>query len=152
VKRREWLKFAALASLAPVLLASLLARAALAQSVYPDKPVRIVVDSAVGSANDATARILADKLGQIWNQQVVIFNQPGAGGGISARVAAQAPPDGYTLYMPATSVFLALPGGRASRRICRSNCCATLRRSALFCSSRSSSPHRQWPASIPFPN
>lgn len=111
MKRREWLKFAALASLAPVLLASLLARAALAQSVYPDKPVRIVVDSAVGSANDATARILADKLGQIWNQQVVIFNQPGAGGGISARVAAQAPPDGYTLYMPATSVFLALPGG-----------------------------------------
>ena len=38
------------------------------------------------------------------------MNQPGAGGSISARVAATAPPDGYTLYMPATSVFLALPG------------------------------------------
>lgn len=78
---------------------------------FPSKPVRIVVDSAAGSANDATARILADKLGQIWNQQVLTLNQPGAGGGISARVAATSPADGYTLYMPATSPFLALPGG-----------------------------------------
>src|SRR6185437_853456 len=82
-----------------------------AQAAYPDKPVRIVVDSAVGSANDFTARTLADKLGKLWGQQVVIFNQPGAGGGISARVAASAPADGYTLYQPATSVFLALHGG-----------------------------------------
>jgi tripartite-type tricarboxylate transporter receptor subunit TctC len=109
VTKRNWIKLAALTVFA--VLAASLARGASAQSAYPDKPVRIVVDSAVGSANDATARILADKLGQIWNQQVIIFNQPGAGGGISARVAAQAPPDGYTLYMPATSVFLALPGG-----------------------------------------
>ena len=83
---------------------------ALAQSEYPDKPVRIVIDSAAGSANDATARILADKLSQLWRQQVVILNQPGAGGSISTRVAATAPADGYTLYMPATSPFLALPG------------------------------------------
>jgi Uncharacterized protein conserved in bacteria len=41
---------------------------------------------------------------------VLTVNQPGAGGGISARVASQAAPDGYTLYMPATSPFLALPG------------------------------------------
>jgi tripartite-type tricarboxylate transporter receptor subunit TctC len=99
-----------LAALAPLSSRWWLAHA-MAQSGYPDRPVRIVVDSAVGSANDATARILADKLGQIWNQQVVIVNQPGAGGAISARAAQQAAPDGYTLYMPATSVFLALPGG-----------------------------------------
>jgi len=78
---------------------------------YPAKPVRLVVDSAAGSANDATARILADKLGKIWNQQVLTLNQPGAGGSLSARVAATSPADGYTLYMPATSPFLALPGG-----------------------------------------
>jgi tripartite-type tricarboxylate transporter receptor subunit TctC len=83
---------------------------ALAQSDYPNKPVRIVVDSAAGSANDATARILGDRLSRIWNQQVLTLNQPGAGGGISARVASQSPNDGYTLYMPATSPFLALPG------------------------------------------
>jgi tripartite-type tricarboxylate transporter receptor subunit TctC len=83
---------------------------ALAQSDYPNRPVRIVLDSAAGSANDATARVLADKLGRIWSQQVVTVNQPGAGGGISARVAAAATADGYTLYLPATSPFLALPG------------------------------------------
>ena len=42
---------------------------------------------------------------------MVTLNQPGAGGGISAKVASQSPADGYTLYMPSTSVFLALPGG-----------------------------------------
>ena len=108
MKRRDLLK---LACLAPVGLSPLSSRRALAQADYPTKPVRIVVDSAVGSANDASARILADKLGQIWNQQVVILNQPGAGGGISARVAATSPNDGYNLYLPATSPFLALPGG-----------------------------------------
>ena len=83
---------------------------ALAQSDYPNKPVRIVVDSAAGSANDVALRILADKLSKIWNQQVLTLNHPGAGGGISARVASEAPNDGYTLYMPATSPFLSLAG------------------------------------------
>ena len=78
---------------------------------YPSKPVRVIVDSAAGSANDATARILADKLSRIWNQQVLTVNQPGAGGSISARGASTSPADGYTLYLPATSPFLALPGG-----------------------------------------
>src|SRR5215212_8985647 len=82
-----------------------------AQSDYPNKPVRIVVDSAAGSANDATSRMLADKLSKIWNQHVLTLNQPGAGGGIAARVASQSPNDGYTLYLPSTSTFLALPGG-----------------------------------------
>ena len=84
---------------------------AAAQSDYPNKPVRMIVDSAAGSANDATSRILADKLSQIWGQQVVTLNQPGAGGGIAARVASQSPNDGYTVYLPSTSTFLALPGG-----------------------------------------
>jgi tripartite-type tricarboxylate transporter receptor subunit TctC len=81
-----------------------------AQSDYPNKTVRIVIDSAAGSANDATSRIIADKLSRMWGQQVLTLNQPGAGGGISARVASESPNDGSTLYMPATSPFLALPG------------------------------------------
>jgi len=99
----HWLAIASLAL-------ALMVGNAHAQSDYPNKAVRIVVDSAAGSANDAALRILGDKLSKIWNQQVVTLNQPGAGGGISARVASEAPPDGYTLYMPATSPFLALPG------------------------------------------
>ena len=109
--RRVVLILGACALLACVGSGNLMVASALAEDVWPDRPVRIIVDSAVGSANDFTARTLADRLGRVWNQQVVILNQPGAGGGISARAAAAAPADGYTLYLPATSVFLALPGG-----------------------------------------
>jgi tripartite-type tricarboxylate transporter receptor subunit TctC len=94
-----------------IALALVASGSAHAQSDYPNKPVRIVVDSAAGSANDATSRLLADKLSQIWGQPVLTLNQPGAGGGIAARVASQSPNDGYTLYLPSTSTFLALPGG-----------------------------------------
>lgn len=97
-------------TIASLLLSTLAAVPASAQSDYPNKPVRIIVDSAAGSANDAALRILGDKLSKIWNQQVLTLNQPGAGGGISARVASEAPNDGYTLYMPATSPFLSLHG------------------------------------------
>lgn len=77
---------------------------------YPNKPVRIISDSAPGSANDVTTRLLADELGRMWKTQVITVNQPGAGGGIAARAASAAPADGYTLFMPAASVFLALKG------------------------------------------
>ncbi len=77
---------------------------------YPTKPVRIISDSAPGSAIDITLRIIAEGLNQQWNQQVVVENRPGAGGAISAKAAAEAVPDGYTLYAPALSVFLAIPG------------------------------------------
>ena len=82
-----------------------------AQSDYPNNTVRIVVDSAAGCANDSTSRVIGDALSKKWGHPVVTMNQPGAGGGISAKVASQSPPDGYTLYMPSTSAFLALPGG-----------------------------------------
>jgi tripartite-type tricarboxylate transporter receptor subunit TctC len=104
IARWRWMTIASL------LLSIAAGNDARAQAYYPNQLVRIVVDSAAGSANDATARILADKLSRIWGQQVLTLNQPGAGGGISARVASQSPADGYTLYLPATSPFLALPG------------------------------------------
>jgi len=111
MKRRDLLAIGSLALLARFSSAGL-AGEAHAQSAYPNRPVRMVLDSAVGSANDVMGRILGDKLGQNWGQQVIILNHPGAGGGISARVAASAPADGYTLYIAATSTFLALHGGR----------------------------------------
>ena len=77
---------------------------------YPGKPVRFISDSAPGSSPDVGLRILAEGLAQLWGQQTVVVNQPGASGAISARVAAEATPDGYTLYAPALSTFLTLPG------------------------------------------
>src|SRR5262245_8630136 len=97
-------------AVASLLVVMAVVETARAQSDYPNKSVRIIVDSAAGSANDATSRIIADKLSRMWGQQVLTLNQPGAGGGISAREASKSPGDGYTLYLPATSPFLALPG------------------------------------------
>jgi tripartite-type tricarboxylate transporter receptor subunit TctC len=102
---QSW-KFASL-----IVLGLALAGGTAAQSeTYPTKPVKIISDSAPGSAVDTSLRIIAESLGKHWNQQVVIENRPGAGGAISATVASEAAPDGYTLYAPALSVFLTIPG------------------------------------------
>lgn len=77
---------------------------------YPTHPVRLISDSAPGSAIDVTMRIIAEGLSKVWGQQAVVLNQPGAGGAIAAHAAAAAVPDGYTLFMPALSAFVALPG------------------------------------------
>jgi tripartite-type tricarboxylate transporter receptor subunit TctC len=103
--QRQWIKVAGL-----LLLAVLAANTASAQSDYPHSPVRLISDSGPGSAVDTGLRIIADGMSRYWKQQVVIVNQPGAAGSISATVASQAAPDGYTLYAPALSVFLTVPG------------------------------------------
>jgi len=77
---------------------------------YPTHPVRMISDSAPGSAIDVAMRIIADSLGRSWGQQAVLINQPGAGGAIAARAAASAVPDGYTFGMMALSAFVAIPG------------------------------------------
>jgi tripartite-type tricarboxylate transporter receptor subunit TctC len=96
-----------LAALAAV---TALCGAADAQSDFPNKPVKIIIDSAPGSATDVASRLMAERLSQVWGQQAVIVNQPGAGGSIAVRAASQAAPDGYTLYVGAASTFTALKG------------------------------------------
>ncbi|HKU71006.1 MAG TPA: tripartite tricarboxylate transporter substrate binding protein [Burkholderiales bacterium] len=64
---------------------------------YPSKPVRWIVPSSAGGANDVLARIVGAKLTQFWGQQVVVDVRPGAGGIIGSDLVAKAPPDGYTL-------------------------------------------------------
>ena len=76
---------------------------------YPFKPVTIISDAAAGTAPDVTARFVAEGLGKIWGQQVVVINHPGANGSIAAHAASDATADGYTLFMPALSTFVALP-------------------------------------------
>jgi tripartite-type tricarboxylate transporter receptor subunit TctC len=105
VKKRSWLAIAALLSL--TLLTS---RSVNAETVnYPTKPVTIISDAGVGSGADIGARFVAEGLGRLWKQQAVVVNHPGASGSIAARAAAEAPADGYTLFMPALSTFLGLP-------------------------------------------
>jgi tripartite-type tricarboxylate transporter receptor subunit TctC len=76
---------------------------------YPAKPVMIISDAAAGTAPDVTARFVAEGLGKIWGQLVVVINHPGANGSIAAHAASDVTADGYTLFMPALSTFVALP-------------------------------------------
>jgi len=75
---------------------------------YPEKTVTILADAAPGATPDVDARFVAEGLSKAWGQQVVVINHPGANGSIAARAAAEAAPDGYTLFMPALSTFVAL--------------------------------------------
>jgi tripartite-type tricarboxylate transporter receptor subunit TctC len=81
-----------------------------AQSDYPSRPIRIITHSAAGGAPDVMLRVVGDRLTALLGQQVIVLNQPGAGGAVAARAAAAAAPDGYTLYMPAASAFVTLAG------------------------------------------
>ena len=75
---------------------------------YPNKPVQIIADSSAGSTPDVALRFVAEALTRTWGQQVLVVNRPGAGGSVGARAAAEAAPDGYTLYQPVLSTFVAL--------------------------------------------
>jgi tripartite-type tricarboxylate transporter receptor subunit TctC len=74
---------------------------------WPQKPVKFIVPFPPGGATDISARLLGQKLGEIWGQTVVIENRGGAGGGVGAAEAARATPDGYTLFFPSGSVVTA---------------------------------------------
>jgi len=99
----------ALATLSLLALSALTAAPAKAQD-FPSRPVRLISDSGPGSALDAILRVVAQGLGQVWGQQAIVVNQPGAGGSLAARTAATATPDGYTLGIMALSTFVTLPG------------------------------------------
>ena len=73
--------------------------AALAQSDYPAKPIRLLVGFPPGSSADIAARVVGQRMSQILGQQVVVESRPGAGSSIAAEQAARADKDGYTLFM-----------------------------------------------------
>jgi tripartite-type tricarboxylate transporter receptor subunit TctC len=76
---------------------------------YPTKSVTIISPAAAGNSTDIATRLIADRLTQIWKQQVVVLNRAGAGGRIAAQAAAGADKDGYPLYMTISSTWTVLP-------------------------------------------
>lgn len=76
-----------------------LAGTALAQEKWPSKPIRLIVPFTAGSASDVLGRIVVQRLSEMWGQQVVIDNRPGAGGLIGSDLVRHAAPDGYTMAM-----------------------------------------------------
>ncbi len=89
-----------------LLIGALFAAGAAAQS-WPQKPVRFIVPFPPGGATDISARLLGERLTEMWGEQVIIENRGGAGGGVGAAEAARATPDGYTLFFPSGSVVTA---------------------------------------------
>ena len=93
---------------ASVFAAGLSAPAAFAAN-WPDKPITIVVPFSAGGTTDVVARLVGQKLGEMWKQSVVIDNKLGAGGNIGSGIVAQAKPDGYTILMASGSILTVNP-------------------------------------------
>ena len=90
------------------LVALLSASAAQAQSqaptqAWPQRSVKFILPFGPGSATDALARVIGQKMTEMWGQQVIVENRPGAGSVVGTSVAAKSPPDGHTLLMVSAS-------------------------------------------------
>jgi len=105
MKARHWSYVAVLCLFALPAASSSFAQA----GNYPEKPVTIISDAGAGASPDVATRIVADGLDKVWGQHAAVINHPGANGSIGARAASEAIADGYTLYAPALSTFVALP-------------------------------------------
>jgi len=79
-------------------------------AAWPVKPVRVVVPFTPGGSTDITARLVSNRLQEVWGQSVVVENKPGAGGNIAGDMVAHSDPDGYTILIAgpglATNQFL----------------------------------------------
>jgi tripartite-type tricarboxylate transporter receptor subunit TctC len=106
MRRRErvepqWLGGFLLRGFGAALLLTTVASAAVAQEVYPNRLIKIVVPFAAGTTADLIPRLIGDKLSTRWNQPIIVENRPGATGNIGAEMVARSVPDGYTLLSTA---------------------------------------------------
>ncbi len=92
-----------------MLLAAATVPAAVAAQAYPTKPVRILVGFAPGGGTDIMARSVGAKLSEALKQQFIIENRPGANANLAAKLAAEAPGDGYTLLFMSVAHIMSKP-------------------------------------------
>ncbi len=104
--RRTMLKSTALTIGA---LACLVATTVSAQANYPNKPVKVIVTFPPGGTPDIYGRVLAQELGTLWKQSVIVENKTGASGTIGTDFVAKAVPDGYTLLFAADASVTMAP-------------------------------------------
>ena len=76
---------------------------------YPNKPVRMIVAFSPGGSSDIVARVMAQHLGAMWGQQVVVDNRAGAGGMLGHEIGARAPADGYTIVLTSIGPLVVNP-------------------------------------------
>ena len=97
ITRRHMVGLTAASALAPALSS----RISLAQGAWPNRIVKVIVPFPPGGGTDVVARILNNRLSEVWGQQVIVENKPGAGSNIGAEQVARADPDGYTILIGA---------------------------------------------------
>jgi len=90
-------------------LLALAGPSAMAQTAWPEKPVKLVVGFTAGSATDVSARMFAQKFGEAWGQSVIVDNVPGNSGAIGTDKVSKAQPDGYTLMWSGNAAITILP-------------------------------------------
>ena len=86
---------------------------------YPTRPISIILPFPAGSGNDTVARIIGPKITEQLGQPVIVDNRPGAGGVVAADAASRAAPDGYTLFLPSSSVAINMHSPRAKYDLVR---------------------------------
>ncbi len=92
-----------------VVVVAFAAIAPVAAQNYPTRPVRFIVPFAPGGNTDVQGRLIAQKLTETWNQQVVVDNRAGAGGTVGVEMLAKAPADGYTIALASFGNILVGP-------------------------------------------
>ena len=102
------MRFQYVTYVAAVVIAGALPGAALAQA-YPAKSVRILVGFAPGGGTDIMARVVGAKLADSMKQQFIVDNRPGANGNLAAKLAAEAPGDGYTILFMSVAHIMSKP-------------------------------------------
>ena len=99
IDRRRLVTSAAASVLAPAIPCRALAQNQTPAQGWPNRVVRLVVPFAPAGGVDIVGRILAARLSEMWDQQIVVENRGGAGGNIAAEMVARAAPDGYTMFI-----------------------------------------------------
>jgi tripartite-type tricarboxylate transporter receptor subunit TctC len=102
-----WQRLAAVAALCAFAVPSVFAQSPAAR--YPERPVRIIVGYSPGGLPDTVARVVAQRLGEKWGQQVIVENKPGANTVVAADLVIKSPPDGYTLMVTDSSTVAINP-------------------------------------------
>jgi tripartite-type tricarboxylate transporter receptor subunit TctC len=106
ITRRKLIQASAASALAPVLVGRTASAQTSSPQGWPVRFVKLVVPFTPGGGIDGVGRIVGARLSEMWGQQVVVENKPGAGGNIASEYVARSAPDGYTMYITAAGLAL----------------------------------------------